>query len=363
MTSLQRPYKPPGVILADSNYYIKPIINDSEPDFDFLKLTIIVKELELISEEGEITISGTSLDTKRTIKLVEGDNIVFGVNPITNQITIDTRTKGDPGLVGTKLVNETTIGHGKVLSYDQFSGKLVYIDITQMVEDVVNAVLDEVVTSAINDAMTNVMNNVIPSVVANSINAIAPNLIDAKIDEELPTAVSDKINEVLPSAIDTKVNEVVPSIVDSKINEALPLAVANEIESSLPQAVESKVNELLPDMVSSEVNLIVPNVVDTQINNVLPSAIQEALNARVKEQLVSKEVLVESADGLTSVFSLMSTPIEGSEHIYMNGVLQETGEQDDYTISGSEITFTSPPPANAKIIASYKVLYDPNVPA
>lgn len=333
------PYRPPGVILMSGDYYVRPVGFDDSLTFDFLKLTLIVKEYELISEEGEIVINGITFDTKRPIQLVEGDNIIFGVNPTTNQITIDTKMQGDPGLVGTKMVNEKTIGQGKVLSFDERTNKLIYIDITQMVEDVVNEILDEVVSSTVQEAITKVINTVIPN------------------------AVNDKVNEIVQGVVNTTVENVVPEIVDEKVNKLVPITVENSLNQQLPPAVEEKVNQILPTMVNDKVeetvNNIVPEVVNPAVslavNEAVPKAVQEAIDALPKEKLISKEIPIGDVDGNNTVFQISEIPIEESEYVYVNGVLQEDGKDEDYIISGSIITFTYAPPINAKIRVSYKV--------
>lgn len=65
-------------------------------------------------------------------------------------------------------------------------------------------------------------------------------------------------------------------------------------------------------------------------------------------------------NGVNTVFELDHTPIESSVQIYLNGMLQEQGQ--DYTISGATITFTDPPEIVTidstdypdKIVASYR---------
>jgi len=46
-----------------------------------------------------------------------------------------------------------------------------------------------------------------------------------------------------------------------------------------------------------------------------------------------------SINGVNKTFTLSQTPIEGTEQVYLNGLLQEPGSSNDYTISGSVITF------------------------
>jgi hypothetical protein len=58
-------------------------------------------------------------------------------------------------------------------------------------------------------------------------------------------------------------------------------------------------------------------------------------------------------DGTNDEFVLANVPDSGSEHIYLNGVLQDAG--DDYVLVGDTITFAFAPEIGDKLLASYRV--------
>ena len=68
---------------------------------------------------------------------------------------------------------------------------------------------------------------------------------------------------------------------------------------------------------------------------------------------VNKEIPIGSINGTNSTFTLRNIPVNGSEHIYLNGLLIEEGSQTDYTISGSTITFSEPLWEGAKLHCTY----------
>jgi hypothetical protein len=68
---------------------------------------------------------------------------------------------------------------------------------------------------------------------------------------------------------------------------------------------------------------------------------------------VNKEIPIGSIDGTNSTFILRNIPVNGSEHLYLNGLLIEEGSQTDYTISGSTITFSEPLWEGAKLHCTY----------
>lgn len=66
-----------------------------------------------------------------------------------------------------------------------------------------------------------------------------------------------------------------------------------------------------------------------------------------------KEIPTGNIDGVNNSFTLSYIPIEGSEHIYLNGLLQESGIGNDYIIYDSNITFFTPPEKDFKLRCTY----------
>jgi hypothetical protein len=69
---------------------------------------------------------------------------------------------------------------------------------------------------------------------------------------------------------------------------------------------------------------------------------------------VDKETPLGIIDGINNLFILSNLPDENSEHIYLNGLLQDSGQFEDYTIIGNEIYFNQPPLNGMKIRCSYR---------
>ena len=69
---------------------------------------------------------------------------------------------------------------------------------------------------------------------------------------------------------------------------------------------------------------------------------------------VDKEIPSGSINGSNTAFTLANTPVVGGEHVYLNGVLQESGAGNDYTISGTAITMLSAPLTGEKLRVSYR---------
>jgi hypothetical protein len=69
---------------------------------------------------------------------------------------------------------------------------------------------------------------------------------------------------------------------------------------------------------------------------------------------VDKEVPAGAINGANVTFTLANIVVSGSEHVYLNGMLQESGASNDYTITGAVITFLSAPLTGEKIRTSYR---------
>jgi hypothetical protein len=70
---------------------------------------------------------------------------------------------------------------------------------------------------------------------------------------------------------------------------------------------------------------------------------------------VNKEKPIGKVDGVNKIFLLSYEPILGSEHIYLNGLLQDSDYDSDYTILGNKITFLDPPMTGSKLKCTYMV--------
>jgi hypothetical protein len=65
-----------------------------------------------------------------------------------------------------------------------------------------------------------------------------------------------------------------------------------------------------------------------------------------------REIPEGSVNNINHIFTLTNIPIIGSEHVYVNGLLQESNY--DYVINDNEITFFEPPISGMRIRCSYR---------
>jgi hypothetical protein len=60
-----------------------------------------------------------------------------------------------------------------------------------------------------------------------------------------------------------------------------------------------------------------------------------------------------SINGSNTAFTLSNTPVSGTESVYLNGVLQEPGAGNDYTISTNTITYLTAPTTGDRLRVTY----------
>jgi hypothetical protein len=68
---------------------------------------------------------------------------------------------------------------------------------------------------------------------------------------------------------------------------------------------------------------------------------------------VAKEIPSGSINGSNTAFTLANTPTSGTECLFLNGLLLESGGGNDYTISGANITMTTAPLTGEKLVCNY----------
>jgi len=69
--------------------------------------------------------------------------------------------------------------------------------------------------------------------------------------------------------------------------------------------------------------------------------------------VITREVPTGTIDSSNVTFTLANTPLLGTENIYLNGVLQNLGASNDYTISGATITFNTAPQTGDVLLVNY----------
>jgi len=74
---------------------------------------------------------------------------------------------------------------------------------------------------------------------------------------------------------------------------------------------------------------------------------------QISTTAVNKEKPIGLINGVNKIFLLLFEPVKNSEHLYLNGLLQDSDVGTDYTIVGNIITFYDAPMPGDKIRCSY----------
>ena len=69
---------------------------------------------------------------------------------------------------------------------------------------------------------------------------------------------------------------------------------------------------------------------------------------------IDREIPIGNINGENNTYNLSRIPLEGTEHVYLNGLLQEKGVDADYTLTGTTLTFAYSPLEDSLIQCTYK---------
>ena len=76
------------------------------------------------------------------------------------------------------------------------------------------------------------------------------------------------------------------------------------------------------------------------------------ISRRLLRQIVN-EIPSGDIDGINTTYMLLSTPIEGTLVVELNGLVQTLGSGRDYLLSGNQIIFTKAPKIGNTILVQY----------
>lgn len=106
--------------------------------------------------------------------------------------------------------------------------------------------------------------------------------------------------------------------------------------------VANAAGDPVPVTMSGDATITNAGVISVNATNVLKVA-----------NFVRRETPSGAINGVNMTYNLAATPVVGSEHFFVNGILQEPGAGNDYTISGAVITMLYTLVVGDKIMVSY----------
>jgi hypothetical protein len=123
------------------------------------------------------------------------------------------------------------------------------------------------------------------------------------------------------------------------------IAVSRDAAGAVGLSTGLKVNvdNLTIEINSNTLRVKAASIGDTQL----------AVVYQKQANIVTRETPGGTINGVNTAFTLAATPVAGSEQLFLNGILQEPGAGNDYTISGVNITMLAAPVTGDRLKVNY----------
>lgn len=172
-------------------------------------------------------------------------------------------------------------------------------------------------------------------------------------------AAQDAVGTILTDSatVDFTYNDVTPSItatvLDSPTVEGATAAQLRDRSTHTGTQAAATISDLV-ETIQDTVGAMVSGNTETNItvtyddsDGTLDFVVTASSNRVVRETPTG------AVNGSNTSFVLASAPAAGSEEVFLNGILQEPGAGNDYTISGDTITYLAAPVTGDRIRVSY----------
>lgn len=105
--------------------------------------------------------------------------------------------------------------------------------------------------------------------------------------------------------------------------------------------------------IANSSGVLTPTTLSGDVSSVSATGVVTLDNVLKAANYIVREAPSGSVNGSNTTFMLANTPVSGSEQVFLNGILQEPGADNDYTISGATITYLSAPVSGDRIRVTY----------
>lgn len=78
------------------------------------------------------------------------------------------------------------------------------------------------------------------------------------------------------------------------------------------------------------------------------------LNTPMVVAYSTRERPIGEINNVNKNFHLTYVPVNASEHVYLNGLLQEYGQEYDYILDGNHLIFSEAPQIGDKLVVTYR---------
>jgi hypothetical protein len=174
---------------------------------------------------------------------------------------------------------------------------------------------------------------------------LASSFANGSVIDGVTLATGDRI--LIKNQASAAENGIYVVAVSGAPTRAVDADIWNELVSILLAVEEGTANA---DTVWLSTNNLGGTIDTTAVNFIAIPVSAGLLNSN----FICKETPSGSVNGSNTSFSLANTPVSGSEEVYLNGLQQDVGAGNDYTISGGTITMLTAPTTGEKIRVSYR---------
>ena len=223
---------------------------------------------------------------------------------------LDLKASGGLKIDGAELAIEPSDFAGDGLK-DDGSDNLA-LDLNELTAAVVDVSADEIAIVDATDSSTK------KEAIADVVSAIAGNGLAASSG-----VLAIDLNELTGAAVDVSADSI--AIIDATDNSSKKESIA-DLATAMAGSGLTATNGVLS--------------VDSIADNILEADIQ-------------MEDESANCNGVTTEFTLTSTPVTNSVQVFLNGLLQQAGSGKDYTLSGTTVTFATAPETNDILIIHY----------
>lgn len=287
---------------------------------------------------GSIKVGGaadapTDLDAKSDANILIGDGTDLASVAVSGDVTIDNAGAVSIGADKvTKLMIASDIAGDGIA---QAAGGELDLDLNELTAAVVDVTADSIaiIDATDNSSKKESIDDLITGLAGDGIQNTASQ-IAVDVSDFAGTGLKDEGSEDL--AVDLyEVGEVVVDVA----NDSFALMDNSDSDETKRDTIADLVTAIAGTGLTAaagvlSVTAILDNIVETDIKFEDESA---------------------NCNGITTAFTLASTPVTNSVQVFLNGLLQQVGSGKDYTLSGTTVTFVTAPATNDILLIHYIV--------
>ena len=164
----------------------------------------------------------------------------------------------------------------------------------------------------------------------------ATKVTDAMLNDDVASGLAGDGLAATAGVIALDLNELTGAAVDVA-NDSIAIVDANDANASRKEAIADLVSAIAGTGLTATAGVLSADV--------------------ITDNIIESDILFENesanCNGSNVEFTLAETPLSNSVQVFLNGLLQEEGSGNDYTIAAAVITFATAPAADDLLLVHY----------